>query len=82
VDAALDERNQAAAARLLSALCRSRGCQVLAVSHGAAFVAACDGMLRVEPATAAAGAPAASEAPAPSKAAKPRGGSAKRAKIK
>ena len=78
MDAALDERNQAAAARLLSALCRSRGCQVLAVSHGAAFVAACDGMLAV----------GASEAPAAGKAAEPRGGgggsaaAAKRAKIK
>ncbi|GIL53602.1 hypothetical protein Vafri_9217 [Volvox africanus] len=48
VDAALDEHNQAAVAALLRYLAhRGRGCQVLAVTHNAAFQAACEGFVRV-----------------------------------
>ncbi|GLC34254.1 hypothetical protein PLESTF_000823600 [Pleodorina starrii] len=48
VDAALDEHNQAAVAALLRHLShRGEGCQVLAVTHNAAFQAACEGFVRV-----------------------------------
>ncbi|GIL84936.1 hypothetical protein Vretifemale_13526 [Volvox reticuliferus] len=48
VDAALDEHNQAAVAALLRYLAhRGGGCQVLAVTHNAAFQAACEGFVRV-----------------------------------
>jgi chromosome segregation ATPase len=47
VDAALDEPNQAAVARLLTQLTRQDGCQVLCVSHNAPFQALVDGLVRV-----------------------------------
>ncbi|EFJ47136.1 hypothetical protein VOLCADRAFT_105201 [Volvox carteri f. nagariensis] len=48
VDAALDEHNQAAVAALLRYLShRGGGCQVLAVTHNAAFQTACNGFVRL-----------------------------------
>ncbi len=47
MDAALDEPNQAAVARLLRQLAWRDGVQVLVVSHNAPFQALCDGLIRV-----------------------------------
>jgi ABC-type Mn2+/Zn2+ transport system ATPase subunit len=57
-DAALDEQNQARVAALLQQLARAddqAGCQILCVTHNAAFQQACDAFVRVAEAAAGSG---------------------------